>query len=353
MVSATQSLTNEVTRDFAKERLKSQRQESSRLDIPDFGSMVAESNIEFKKDQDKKKAELGDDGKLRVGETKDDKEFRDMLERISGKPQRELKNKLEKEDFLNLMVTQLKYQDPTQPADHKDMAAQLAQFNSVEQLVSANKSLEHIAKGQEELKSDKLSEYLGKQITVKGNDLRFDGHDLNTRPSFHLEKDAGTVSITIKNEAGEPIRTLSLGNLNAGDHALTWDGNDKSGNPVAKGSYKFEVSAAATDGKPIDVITQYTTEVTGISSLDKGGQLETAVGIVKPKDIVAIRQPGAQAPTTEKPAPTARVKEAAEQYAKQQEPTRIASPGGPQEQATKTKQPSNKDNTPTLQQQSV
>lgn len=331
MVSATQSLTNEVTRDFAKDRQKGQSQESNRLDIPDFGSMVAESNIEFKKDQDKKKAELGDDGQLRVGETKDDKEFRDMLERISGKPQREVKNKLEKEDFLNLMVTQLKYQDPTQPADHKDMAAQLAQFNSVEQLVSANKSLENIAKGQEDLKSDKLSDYLGKQITVKGNDVRFDGTALSTRPSFHLEKDAGTVSITIKNEAGETVRTLSLGNMNAGDHSVTWDGKDKAGNPAAKGTYKFEVSAAASDGKPIEVQTQYTTEVTGISRLDKGGQLETAVGVVKPKDIVAIRQPGAEAPAPITP------KEAAGQYARLQEPSKARqteSPAAPAEVKT-------------------
>lgn len=314
MVSATQSLTNEVTRDFATESQKGQRQESNRLDIPDFSSMVAESNVEFQKEQEKKNAKMGDDGQLRVGETKDDKEFRDMLERISGKPQREVKNKLEKEDFLNLMVTQLKYQDPTKPADHKDMAAQLAQFNSVEQLVSANKSLENIAKGQEELKSDRLSEYLGKQITVKGNDVRFDGTALSTRPSFHLEKDAGTVSVTIKNEAGETVRTMSLGQMNAGDHPITWDGMDKTGQPVMQGNYTFEVSAAAPDGKPVDVQTQYTTKVTGISKLDKGGQLETAVGVVKPKDIVAIRQPGAEAPATIKP------KEAAGKYARLQEP---------------------------------
>jgi hypothetical protein len=47
-----------------------------------------------------------------------------------------------KEDFLNLLVTQLRYQDPMSPEDPKDFVAQLAQFSSLEQQINANQNLQ-------------------------------------------------------------------------------------------------------------------------------------------------------------------------------------------------------------------
>ena len=43
-------------------------------------------------------------------------------------------------DFLNLLVTQLKNQDPMSPMDSENMSAQLAQFSELQQLEEMNGS---------------------------------------------------------------------------------------------------------------------------------------------------------------------------------------------------------------------
>ena len=53
-------------------------------------------------------------------------------------------NKADTNTFMTLLVAQLKNQDPLEPQDGTQFVAQLAQFNSLEQLISINDRLNQL-----------------------------------------------------------------------------------------------------------------------------------------------------------------------------------------------------------------
>ena len=270
-----------------------------------FDKILGESNAVAAEQFEKDKKAVGENGELRVGESKNDKEFREMLERVSGKKQDALKNKLDKDDYLNLMVTQLKYQDPTKPLENHEMATQLAQFNTVEQLMGVNKTLQSMQNQSAQANIDKLTPYLGKVVEVTGSKLRI-GSDLKvSQGAVELGAQAGSLSVQIKDSSGTVVRTLGLGEKNAGRHAFDWDGKTDGGIAAKPGDYTFEVQASSQDGKEMQVKTSFAAKVDAITDLANGGRLDTASGKVEAKDILAIRPDTPAAPTTAAPAAAA------------------------------------------------
>ena len=80
---------------------------------------------------------------------------------------REIQHELGKDDFLKLLITQLKNQDPTKPMEDKKFIAQLAQFSSLEQMTQMNETITSMNKGF--IVNQALS-LLGTNVTVNTED---------------------------------------------------------------------------------------------------------------------------------------------------------------------------------------
>lgn len=74
---------------------------------------------------------------------------------------------LDKNAFINLLLTQLKYQDPMNPMDNQDMIAQLAQFSALEQSQQLNTKMDSLSTTMADTKATSL---LGHKIIVQGVD---------------------------------------------------------------------------------------------------------------------------------------------------------------------------------------
>ena len=103
---------------------------------------------------------------------------------------------LGKDDFLNLLVTQLQHQDPLNPADSTEFTAQLAQFSSLEQLNNINDNLENMEQFQASVTNSQAVSYIGREITARGNSVQLESGQ-PAECQFELEADAALAVISI------------------------------------------------------------------------------------------------------------------------------------------------------------
>ncbi len=82
---------------------------------------------------------------------------------------------LDKDAFMQLLVAQMRNQDPTQPADSEQLAAQLAQFSSLEQLEQINENLTIIGLLDQ---NNALLSQLSESSSLIGNEITWEDPEL-------------------------------------------------------------------------------------------------------------------------------------------------------------------------------
>jgi flagellar basal-body rod modification protein FlgD len=167
-----------------------------------------------------------------------------------------------KEDFLKMLVAQLKNQDPLKPMDGTDFATQLAQFSSLEQLTNLNTGITNLGLYQSSQANLQAVNLIGKEVTAgKGNGFVADGSPANLY--YDLSADAKEVQINIYDETGALADTAYAYDQTAGVNNLTWDnGQERSGN------FTFKVFAFDTAGKQLTVDTLVSGTVSAVSFKD-------------------------------------------------------------------------------------
>lgn len=178
-------------------------------------------------------------------------------------------DKLGQTEFLDLMITQLKNQDPFAPMENGEFISQMAQFSSVTGLAELQQSFDKLATSLQSNQALQASSLVGRTVMVPSavGTLATGG---TIRGAVELPASSGTVGINIQDSSGQIIRRLELGPQAAGEVYFNWDGIGNDGLSAQAGRY-FVSADAGINGETVALETLMSAGVASVT-LGQGGQ---------------------------------------------------------------------------------
>lgn len=157
------------------------------------------------------------------------------------------KSVLGKDDFLKLLLLELKYQDPTSPMDSEKILTQTSQLATLESTENTNKSLETLAASLTASMQLSGISAIGKIADTGSNAVALT-KGKNVDFQLYFPDDVTTGKINIMDVDGKVLRTMNVGATDAGVAKYTWDGKGNDGSTLSEGTYYVDASYAKADG---------------------------------------------------------------------------------------------------------
>lgn len=180
------------------------------------------------------------------------------------------KSELGKNEFMELMLAQLKNQNPLEPQDNGEFISQLAQFSSLEEMQKLSSSVDNVVGEFRSTQALQASAMVGRTVLAPSSEgvLGADG-----RISGTIDVPASTsgLRVSIQTQAGELVRQIDLGASRPGQVPFNWDGKDGNGSELPPGRYQV-IAEASFPGGTEQLATMISANVDSVS-LGKGGNI--------------------------------------------------------------------------------
>ncbi|HEX8447356.1 MAG TPA: flagellar hook capping FlgD N-terminal domain-containing protein [Sphingomonas sp.] len=190
---------------------------------------------------------------------------------------------LDQTDFLALLTTQLKTQDPLSPMDNTQMVAQLAQFSNTTGTAEMNASLKTIRDDLAASRVGDAASWIGRSALVQ-SDVAAPLPDGSYAGEIALPSAAGDVMMNLIDGSGQILHSETFGAQPKGSVPFAWDGKDADGNLYAGGPLKISVSAMDSKGAMATTTASWAM-IGGVQS-PAGGlatKLVTSLGVISPE----------------------------------------------------------------------
>lgn len=150
-------------------------------------------------------------------------------------------NSVNQNTFLELMVAQLKNQDPTQPMQSGEFLTQIAQFSSVQSLNQLQSAFTTLASSLQSSQALQASTLVGRHVLISNEHIVADG----TAQQVAMDMPAGTsqARLSIYDSAGQLVRQIAVGPQSEGLQSIAWDGKNGQGTAVEAGQYRIKGEA--------------------------------------------------------------------------------------------------------------
>jgi flagellar basal-body rod modification protein FlgD len=188
------------------------------------------------------------------------------------------KKELGQEDFLALMIQQLKNQDPLKPMENGEFIGQMAQFSTVSGIADMSKSIAGLADAFNSGQALQAASMVGRTVLTEASSSQFSGSK-PVEGAVELPYGTSSAVVRVYSGAGELVRELPLGTQQAGLSNFSWDGTLANGQPAPAGRYKF--TAAIENAQGDTALTTYLAskvESVTLAGDGSGSQIRTDSG---------------------------------------------------------------------------
>lgn len=192
-----------------------------------------------------------------------------------------------KNQFLELMVAQLKHQDPLNPVQNEAFVAQLAQFSSLEGIQNLNKSMDTVATTMASNQALQASLLVGRSVHVENQTAAFSG-DKAVQGLANLPASTDQLRVTVLDKSGQIVRQMDLGAQSAGEVKFGWDGRNNQGQVQMPGVYELRVEALQ-DGKNTRLTTWLPANVDSVT-LDPVAGMQLNLAGIGARTLTAVKQ---------------------------------------------------------------
>ena len=149
---------------------------------------------------------------------------------------------LGQEDFLKLLVAQLKNQDPNNPADNGEFLGQIAQFSMVSGIDDLGTSFKGVEGSLYTNQAMQAAQLVGKDVLVESDTVSVTEGDITIEGMMEFSDYAENASLQIRDEDGELLHSIELGNVDAGMQPFAWNGKDADELKLPEGEYQITAS---------------------------------------------------------------------------------------------------------------
>ena len=196
-------------------------------------------------------------------------------------------NSMNQDDFLKLLVAQMKNQDPTNPMQAQDLAAQLAQFSSLNQLIAINSTPSGQASASQGIQNavnmNTATATLGHTVTATGNQVAVTN---GTAPAITFEaSEGGTATVTLFDASGNQVDSENIGQIQSGEQTITLGASAAA---LTSGAYTYAVTATDASGNPVTVTTYTVGKVDSLQATANGPVLTAGPLQIPFGSVVAI-----------------------------------------------------------------
>ncbi len=192
-------------------------------------------------------------------------------------------------DFLALLTTQLANQDPLSPTDSKEFISQMSQFASVDSLQSLNNKFDDLTTSMTSNQALQASSLVGRHVLIPSAV----GHvpdESGLSGQINLPTSTNNLRFEIRDEAGQLVRRIDVGDRQAGDIEFYWDGRNEAGEFLGAGQY--EVAAfGSVNGTTEQLPTSIRAQVQSVNVGGAAGGIFlnlTGLGQINFNDVKAV-----------------------------------------------------------------